>query len=107
MERLRGALEVTVSALVDRAFATQTAYVHCAHSLSKQARAMSSLNSHLMTVRQVCAPCTSPPCATPLAFSLHVLLKRPGPLPSVLSPRDGVSRCPELCHNPSAAWKGV
>ena len=60
MERLRGALEVTVSALVDRAFATQTAYVHCAHSLSKQAQAMSSLNSHLMTVRQVCAPCKSP-----------------------------------------------
>ena len=63
MERLRGALEVTVSALVDRAFATQTAYVHCAHSLAKQARAMSSLNSHLMTVRQVRAPCTPPPCA--------------------------------------------
>ena len=63
MERLRGALEVTVSALVDRAFATQTAYVHCVHSLSKQAQAMSSLNSHLMTVRQVRAACRATACA--------------------------------------------
>ena len=52
-EKLRGALEVVVSGLVDRAFATQTAYVHCAHSLSKQMQALTSLNAHLMDVRQV------------------------------------------------------
>lgn len=53
VERLRGALEVTVSSLVDRAFAAQTAYVHCAHGLAKQARAAAALSAHLMTVRQV------------------------------------------------------
>lgn len=42
-----------VSSLVDRAFATQTAYVHCADSLSKQMQAMTSLNNHLMNVCQV------------------------------------------------------
>ena len=52
-ERLHGALGVIVSGLVDRAFATQTAYVHAAHSLSKQAQALTSLNAHLMSVRQV------------------------------------------------------
>lgn len=53
VERLRGALEVTVSSLVDRAFATQAAYVQCAASLSKQMQALTSLNTHLMNVCQV------------------------------------------------------
>ncbi|CAL5221225.1 g3377 [Coccomyxa viridis] len=51
-EALHGALSVIVSGLVDRAFATQTAYVHAAHSLSKQTQALTSLNAHLMSVRQ-------------------------------------------------------
>ena len=42
-----------MGSLVDRAFATQTAYVHCAHNLSRQAQALTSLNSHLVSVRQV------------------------------------------------------
>ena len=50
-----------MSGLVDRAFATQTAYVHCALGLSKQAQAMTSLNTHLMGVRQVQLPMHGPP----------------------------------------------
>ena len=42
-----------MSSLVDRAFATQTAFVRCADSLSKQMQALTSLNTHLMNVCQV------------------------------------------------------
>ena len=67
-ERLRGALELVVSGLVDRAFATQTAYVHCAHGLSKQAQALTSLNTHLMSVRQVLFLLSAPFLPSPMSL---------------------------------------
>ena len=55
-DRLQGALEVVVTHLTDRAFATQTAVVHFAHTLARQAHALSSANQQLRTTRQVGAP---------------------------------------------------
>ena len=53
LARLQGALEVVVTRLVDRAFATQTAVVHSAHTLARQAHALSSANQQLRKTRQV------------------------------------------------------
>jgi hypothetical protein len=52
-ERLQGALEVVVGRLADRAFATQTAVVQYAHSLARQAHALSVANQQLRDTRQV------------------------------------------------------
>ena len=50
---LQGALEVVVGRLVDRAFATQTAVVHFAHTLAQRARGLAAANEQLRKTRQV------------------------------------------------------
>ncbi len=61
VQQLEGALHVVVGRLVDRAFATQSAIVHFAHSLARQAQALSAANQQLREIRQVCACCTIVP----------------------------------------------
>jgi hypothetical protein len=67
-ERLQGALEVVVTHLTDRAFATQTAVVHFAHTLARQAHALSSANQQLRTTRQVGCPADDMYCCTALVL---------------------------------------
>jgi hypothetical protein len=53
VQQLEGALHVVVGRLVDRAFATQSAIVHFAHSVARQAHALSAANQQLRETRQV------------------------------------------------------
>ncbi|KAK9915445.1 hypothetical protein WJX75_009249 [Coccomyxa subellipsoidea] len=52
VQQLEGALHVVVGRLVDRAFATQSAIVHFAHSVARQAHALSAANQQLRETRQ-------------------------------------------------------
>lgn len=53
LQRVEGALHVVVGRLVDRAFATQSAVVHFAHSVARQAHTLSTANQQLRELRRV------------------------------------------------------
>ncbi|CAL8468407.1 g7947 [Coccomyxa elongata] len=52
LQRVEGALHVVVGRLVDRAFATQSAVVHFAHSVARQAHTLSAANQQLRELRR-------------------------------------------------------
>ncbi len=56
LQRVEGALHVVVGRLVDRAFATQSAVVHFAHSVARQAHTLSAANQQLRELRRVRTP---------------------------------------------------